>query len=288
MLAETDVIDNLVSEGLREGHLAIDGIVNGHRLNGTSWPREITNLEQYLLSYGPLLGKQAERSLAPLHVPEHDPLPTLDLLRSPFAAQKHVIEAMRKALKRQKSILLVGEMGTGKSLMGLAAVHAHADGRPYRALIFCPGQLVNKWEREIKETIPGAEVIQIESWKNLLNLQRTSKPTGAEWFVIPRDRAKLGAKWRPACLQRSHMRDGFLRCPQCGRRLVDDKRDPIIVGQPGSNGLAGTGLWKRRSRCEWVLTDYEADQEIETGQADRLVEGCGSPLWQTDRRASSL
>ena len=163
-----------------------------------SQQEEIQTLDEYMLEYGPLLGKQAERSLDPLHVPGRDPLPTLTLLRDPFEAQRHVIEAARKALTRQKSILLVGEMGTGKTLMGMATIHAHAGSRPYRALVFCPGQLVNKWEREIRETIPNAEVIQIESWKNLLHLDRTNKPAGVEWYIIARDRAKLGAKWQPA------------------------------------------------------------------------------------------
>jgi len=30
-------------------------------------------------------------------------------------------------------------------------------------------------------------------------------------------------------------------------------------------------LWKRRAKCEWVL---KYDNE------DRLLEGCGTPLWQ--------
>jgi hypothetical protein len=47
----------------------------------------ISGLDQYLETYGPLLGKQAQRSLAPLHVPGRDPLPPLDLLRRPFDAQ---------------------------------------------------------------------------------------------------------------------------------------------------------------------------------------------------------
>ena len=201
-------------------------------------------------------------------------------MRTPFEAQLHVIEATRQALRRQKSILLVGEMGTGKTIMGLAAIHAHAGGRPYRALVFCPGQLVNKWEREIRETIPGAEVIQIENWKNLLHLNRTKKATGVEWYIIARDRAKLGAKWRPSFQQRTHLVDGFLRCPQCGRRLVDDKREPLFVGTPGKDGQPGTGLWRKRFKCEWVLSGHDTDQDSDDGQADRLVKGCGSPLWQ--------
>jgi len=44
----------------------------------------------------------------------------------------HVIEAVRKALCRQKSLMLVGEMGTGKTIMGMAAIHAHAHKRQNR------------------------------------------------------------------------------------------------------------------------------------------------------------
>ena len=47
-------------------------------------------------------------------------MPVLDLIRTPFEAQQHVIEAARQALRRQKSILLVGEMGTGKTIMGMS------------------------------------------------------------------------------------------------------------------------------------------------------------------------
>ena len=280
LLADNDMLDTLVSEGIQQGRLRI----NGHTTHAFARlePAEeetIRNVDDYMLTYGPMFGKQAERSLEPLHVPGRDPLLALDLLRDPFEAQSHVIEAMRKALQRQKAILLVGEMGTGKTIMGLAAIHAHAKGQPYRALVFCPGQLVNKWEREIRETIPDVEVIQIETWKDLLHLNRTSKPTGAEWYIIARDRAKLGAKWQPAFIRRQHAVDGFLRCPHCGWRLVTDKREPLHVGKPSHNGQASTGLWKRRSRCEWVLSN-ESGGEGTQNRGDHLVEGCGSPLWQ--------
>jgi SNF2 family DNA or RNA helicase len=279
MLTDNDCLDAIVGKGIKKHHLKIDGADAGDGNNGVL-RKKIKNLDDYLGAYGPLLGKQAERSLSPLHVPGNDALPKLDLIRTPFEAQSHVIEAARQALRRQKSILLVGEMGTGKSLMGLSAIHAHAAGGAYRALIFCPGQLVNKWEREVRETLPGAEVIQVENWKTLLHFDRTKKPSGIEWYIIARDRAKLGAKWRPACQRHIHLVDGFIRCPQCGRRLVDDKREPVLVGALGKDGQPGTGLWKKRSRCEWVLSDhYDSQGQNEEG-ADRLAKGCGSPLWQ--------
>ena len=281
LLADSDALDSLISEGLQEGRIGIDGqTVHSTDQEESNQDEEIQTLDEYMLRHGSLLGKQAERSLNPLHVPGQEPLPRLDLLRDPFEAQAHVIEAARKTLNRQKSLLLVGEMGTGKTLMGMAAIHARAKGRPYRALVFCPGQLVNKWEREIRETLPSAEVIQIGSWKNLLHLNRAKKPTGVEWYIIARDRAKLGPKWQPACVSRRHGDDGFIRCPQCGLRLVDGEREPLSLGRPGHEGQPGTGLWKRRTSCEWVLTNQRGQNDSQGEGGDQLVEGCGSPLWQ--------
>jgi hypothetical protein len=278
LLADNDALDELVADGVKRGHLRIGG--KPHRAARPVQDDGIQNLDDYMRAYGAMLGRQAERSLDPLHVPGRDALPVLALQRDPFEAQCHVVEAARKALRRQKALLVVGEMGTGKTLMALAAFHAHAAGRPYRALVFCPGQLVNKWEREIRETVPGAEVLQIESWKTLLNLDRTRKPTRVQWYVIARDRAKLGAKWAAAVHRLKHGDDGFLRCPQCGRRLVDNQREPLQFGKPAADGRPGTGLWKRRGRCEWVLTNDRTAQDPDAEHGNQLVEGCGSPLWQ--------
>lgn len=282
--ADSDALDALVCEGIQKGQLAINGrtTLSVSRIEAAGAP-EVESLDQYLLTYGPMLGQQAERALQPLHVPGRDACPTLDLAREPFEAQAHAVEAARKALVRQRALLLVGEMGTGKTLMAMAACHAHAAGRPYRALVFCPGQLVDKWAREIRMTIPDVEVIQIESWKSLLHLGPSKKPVRAQWYVLARDRAKLGSKWRPAVQRRRHADDGFLLCPHCGLRLVNEEREPLPVGRPATDGHAGTGLWKKRSRCEWVLTNARGTKDPEREDGDRLVEGCGSPLWQMTR-----
>jgi len=277
--SDGETLDGLVTRGIREKQLGIRGD-RATAVRSRSHRTVACTLDEYLLKHGTLLGQQAQRSLKPLHVPGQSELPELDLLRPPFEAQRHVVEATRQALNRQKSVLVIGEMGTGKTIMGMASIHAHAKGRPYRALVFCPGQLLQKWEREIRATIPNASVVQIESWKSLLKFDKSLKPKGPEWFIIARDRAKLGAKWRPAVQVAKHRNDGYLRCPECGRRLVDEKREPLFVGQPGRDGLSGTGLWKHRARCQWVLSDHRSSDGPESGQGDRLIPGCGSPLWQ--------
>ncbi len=279
--ADPALLDQLVSDGLRQGNLAINGqsaVSSGPSSEGPA--ETVPNLDDFMRTFGPMLGQQAERALQPLHVPGRDPLPALDLLRTPFEAQRHVITAISKALGRQKSVLLVGEMGTGKTLMAMAAVHHHAAGGAYRGLVFCPGQLAPKWERELRQTLPGVRVAQIASWQTLLHLDREQKPSGAEWYIIARDRAKLGPRWQPAYQQRCIAAEGYLRCPQCGRRLVDAEREPLQIGTPGQVGQAGSGLWKQRARCAWVLTDHGTSSDPEEQPADQLVPGCGSPLWQ--------
>lgn len=61
---------------------------------------------------------------------------------------------------------------TGKTRLGAATAHAHAmqhsNGSSYRALVMCPDHLIAKWEREIKDLIPEAEVHTFENWKSCI------------------------------------------------------------------------------------------------------------------------
>jgi hypothetical protein len=168
---------------------------------------DVTTLDQYMERYGALLGQQAERSLRPLHVPGRDEVVKLELLRQPFDAQQHVITATVKQLKRDKVAWVIAEMGSGKSIIAIGATHALAAGKPYRAIAMVPGQLTAKWRREIEETLPRVKVVNIRDWTDLTTLDRTAKPSGAEWYIIGRDRAKLGSCWRPCSHKRTKMHD---------------------------------------------------------------------------------
>ena len=80
MLADNDALDALVSEGLREGHLAINGQTADPSRPEEPVHEETRNLDDFLRAYGPMLGKQAEPSLEPLHVPGRVPAPRLWIL----------------------------------------------------------------------------------------------------------------------------------------------------------------------------------------------------------------
>jgi hypothetical protein len=66
--------------------------------------------------------------------------------------------------------MIVGECGTGKTLMSVAVAHAvahaHSEGGPYTAIGMCPPHLVFKWAREVLETIPRARTFIIYDLRN--------------------------------------------------------------------------------------------------------------------------
>jgi MoxR-like ATPase len=68
----------------------------------------------------------------------NDPIatPIATLLRKPLPAQALTISGLAKALNTSRSVRIVGECGTGKTLMSMGV--AHADGTPYSAIAMCP------------------------------------------------------------------------------------------------------------------------------------------------------
>jgi len=200
----------------------------------------------YLEKYGKLLGEQAAAATRPLHTPGKDAVLEMTLLRKPFEPQAHCIAAGVKALRRQRAILVCGEMGTGKTLMGQLIAHGHAGGKPYRGIILCPGHLVPKWQREITETIPDAKTYRIEHVRDLVKLPRGKKPTGVEWFVISKDRAKLEPKWRAAFVMRRG--EEVPRCPRCGKELLRENKGKDKDECPGLPIMPGD-MAKKRLDC---------------------------------------
>ena len=218
------------------------------------------NLTEYLEKYGSLIAAKTAQAFVPLHVPSRDQPWHVELLRTPFGAQAHAMTAIAKAWEHEKSIMLIAEMGTGKTLMGIAAAHVHARGKPYRALVMAPDHLQKKWAREVKETIPGAHITIISKWKEAVRLQ-TRPPLGPEWFIIGRNAAKLGSKWKGAywkskCVfkwEGTKYHPGTLRCPACGAPLV-------------------------KKMDEDGQVDFWTVEELDKSR--RTCRDCGDALWQ--------
>jgi|GEM_PF-3738487 SNF2 family N-terminal domain. len=237
---------NLIKRGFQMGILFIsEGVGSGGNL------REIKNVTEYLSSYGTALAERLSEVFQPHHVPG-DPLPPKinTLIRKPFIAQADVAYGITKALSAKintvskgdyglsylcvnKTGIVVGEMGCGKTMVALVAAHLlHGDN--YRVLIQAPGHLIKKWKREVEITIPGAKATILNDYKDVLKLREKigTKPNGPEFYVISRDRAKLGYFLKTAAIWKSRKTTkldygGGWTCPDCATTLLDGEGVPL-------------------------------------------------------------
>jgi hypothetical protein len=102
---------------------------------------------------------KTRRSIPGFIVPEWEAI-LAGLSRRPFVEQANVVHAVAQLLldAGKPAAVINGEMGTGKTMMGIAAATIlHHAGLP-RCLVIAPPHLVYKWRREIIQTVPKARV----------------------------------------------------------------------------------------------------------------------------------
>ena len=165
-------------------------------------------------------------------------------------AQKHIVAAIATALEQQKTAIINGEMGTGKTLQGISV--AAAIGAK-RTLIVCPPHLVNKWKREAEVTWPLCRGFVIESLKELDEWLAEDLSAGPVVGIIAISRSKMASGWQHAyhastigpehgfelssydmnnpaqaldALSRYWAKYGRIQCPCCGKKLIDKEGLP--------------------------------------------------------------
>ena len=129
--------------------------------------QEIFTISDYLRTFSNEIGEQVVSRFPPLHQPGDPVSPHLKRLkRRPFPGQELAIMGIVKAWQKQSSAMALAECGTGKTLIALASIYAHAQGRPFTAIAMVPPQLVLKWARECFLSIPGVRVFLIDGVRN--------------------------------------------------------------------------------------------------------------------------
>lgn len=265
-----------------------------------------TTIQEYLTTFAAEISKRILQ-FPPLQSVGDPVSPRLEtLLRKPFPAQALAIMGVVKKWREARSAAVVAECGTGKTLISLAAIHVHSDGNPYTAVAMVPPHLTEKWAREALLTIPGLRVFMIDGFRDArenrlygvnevrlrrgkivrdglhttlaeLRLRRNYPNARTRWqhlvenkptfFVLGRDRAKLGYFWRHA-----------YRVPNSG---------PFL----GCVVNADTGLPVSTDEGQLRSSDFKKLRlsEIINSEAEQPAKGKNrrslySPLWQADAR----
>ena len=189
--------------------------------------------------YAAELGQRILEMHPPLHRPGDSVSRAMNtLLRGAYPAQELAAMGVVRRWEQARAVAVIGECGTGKTLVALAAMHCHADGRPYTALAMVPGHLTAKMARETFQTLPRVRVFFIDALRDRvrdgvpcginevklrhgkivregfhttltdLRLRKNCKTARQRWqqsvcsgpalFVVGRDRSKLGWFWRHA------------------------------------------------------------------------------------------
>lgn len=197
-------------------------------------------LTDFIAEFGDVLIEELNKSNPPVYTGickpiHHQRQQIMDgLARKPFEAQADVVQAVTALLvdQNESAAVINAEMGTGKTMMAIAAAAVmHAEGYR-RHLVISPPHLVYKWRREILETIPNAKVWVLNGPDTLAKLIKLRADMGMldnldgsapEFFILGRIRMRMGYHWRPAYARKpTRNRDEagdriyIPCCPDCG------------------------------------------------------------------------
>lgn len=165
-----------------------------------------------------------------------------------FPAQQHVAAAMCATLKQRRSVLLAGEMGSGKTPITLSVLDAwHKDRLANRerhkaaawaqkplkgeaALIVCPAIMVRKWAREAQQQHPHAHVVALRNDHTLGDFAAAMRhldanPTQIHIIVASQDAIKPGEGFIAAYTARR----GKITCPTTGEPVKNDDGEPAQI-----------------------------------------------------------
>lgn len=119
---------------------------------------------------------------------------TIPLVGKPglLPAQAHAAAAVATHLQSHKAAFVVGEMGTGKSLIGPAVAACH---RARRTIVLCPPHLVKKWLREIAVTWPAAHAMRL---KTISDVDAFFAHEGPVIGVMKETSARMASGWSHA------------------------------------------------------------------------------------------
>ncbi len=246
-------------------------------------PRQVIPLNEFIQSFGEGLLQAVQLQNPPTYQGHQDAVWNVvmdKLMRKPFEAQRDVVHAVSQLLVQanQPAAVINAEMGTGKTMMAIAAAAVLHQVGYQRCLVIAPPHLVYKWRREIIQTVPHARVWVLngaDTLRKLLALRALcGAPEHPEFFVLGRVRMRMGFNWVPAYMTRvlgtpageDKQALRLVACSNCGGVVHDDE------GKPLSTFAAAAFLEGKRRSCKacgdplWTLTRGKAQAKSQRDQ----------------------
>jgi superfamily II DNA or RNA helicase len=221
------ILISIVSNGLMSGAINVNGS-NAVSETMTS----ITGLDEYLNGFGETLAHRIQASFVPKFIPGESNYDErvddfddscFDAGIDMFEAQKAVIQASVNNLKTNNVTFVIGEMGTGKTLIGSGITYAHHGKNGLNAVILCPSHLTNKWKREVERLVPNGQGYVLKNLSDLFKIEKKIKNKNKKensYLIISKESAKFGYEYRPAA-NWSVSNNTFV-CPECGQPLMKE------------------------------------------------------------------
>lgn len=273
---------NIVQELVKNGEVKIND-----KTEVSETMQEITGLDSYLNNYGDILANKIQKAFVPEFDPQKDNYDEyvnnyddscyyngIDI----YDAQKAVIQSSVNNLNHNKTTIVVGEMGVGKTMIGSGIVYSHYKKKSGSSnVILCPGHLVEKWKREVESLIPNAKAYIIENIKQVINLKNKIKNKNKKehmFLILSKDTAKFSYEKRPSAIW-SISKKCFV-CPKCGKPLFKEETETI-----GSRRYKKKVYLKELDFLKELSYNLSCQNEIvkidKNGKKQNII--CGEKLW---------
>jgi hypothetical protein len=269
--ASVDDVVSRIQRGLRSERITI-----GDHGSTSPFMSEVEGIDAYLNEFSEVLTRKIQSSFTPMFTPGVDKYDVdlnsvADYMRYKdgiklYPAQKDVAQSINNAFNKKKCAFIIGECGSGKTAMAIAAITVHFGemkrdvATDYMTnIIMCPGHLVNTWKREIENRAPRSQAIIVKDFNHLLSLMPLlsgeKKRHNHIWLVISKEIAKFGYELRPGAVWREHRRipgtltkeHGVFCCPECGQPLYYTTKE-------------GRGRYNRREIKHYLKeTDFRSE-----------------------------
>ena len=99
-------------------------------------------LTAFMRIFAPQLEEKANRLLKPLYTMQKT-YTDFGSKITPYPIQREIVRALKEGYKEHKSLFVTGEMGSGKTLIGIWTSEFL---KSKRTLIVCPPHLLDQWK----------------------------------------------------------------------------------------------------------------------------------------------